>query len=121
MDQVTVVIIDDHPSMRSGVAVDLGEAFLIVATAGDVASGSTAVEVHRPDVVVSDVQLPDGSGADVMRAVHEITPVLVLSVTTDTHAVIDYISAGAKGYLSKAADVAELRAAVLEGCVRCSV
>ena len=62
-----VVIVDDHAMFRSGVRSELGTAVDVVAEAEDVDTAVAAVITHRPDVVLLDVHLPGGGGAEVMR------------------------------------------------------
>ena len=69
-----VMIVDDHPMWREGVARDLGSrGYDVCATAADVAGGIRIAKATRPDVVVMDLQLGDGSGVDATR---EITAAL---------------------------------------------
>jgi DNA-binding NarL/FixJ family response regulator len=62
-----VVIVDDHAMFRSGVRSELGTSVDVVAEAEDVDTAVAAVITHRPDVVLLDVHLPGGGGAEVMR------------------------------------------------------
>ncbi|EOM77718.1 response regulator [Rhodococcus rhodnii LMG 5362] len=79
----TVMVVDDHPIWRDGVARDLAEAGLtVVATADGVAAARRRAAATRPAVVLMDMHLPDGNGADATAAVLEASPgstVLVLS------------------------------------------
>jgi DNA-binding NarL/FixJ family response regulator len=111
-----VVVVDDHPMWRDGVARDLTEAGLsVVGTASD---GRQAVDVAKataPDVVVMDLQLPVLSGVDATRAIVDALPtvrVLVLSASGEHADVLDAVKAGATGYLVKSASAAELLDAV---------
>ena len=62
----TVLIVDDHPSFRASArAVLQADGFEVVGEAADAASAIAAVRALSPDVVLLDVQLPDGSGFDV--------------------------------------------------------
>jgi DNA-binding NarL/FixJ family response regulator len=59
----TVVVIDDHPAFRNSARLLLEtEGYVVIGEAGDGASGVAAVGELRPDVVLLDVQLPDGDG-----------------------------------------------------------
>jgi DNA-binding NarL/FixJ family response regulator len=111
-----VVVVDDHPMWRDGVARDLTEAGIaVVGTAGD---GRQAVDVAKattPDVVVMDLQLPVLSGVDATRAIVTALPsvkVLVLSASGEHADVLEAVKAGATGYLVKSASAAELLSAV---------
>ncbi len=112
-----VMVVDDHPLWRDGVARDLAEeGFDVVATADGVASAATRAAAVRPDVVLMDMQMPDGTGteatAQVLRA-HPAARVLVLSASDERDDVLDAIKAGATGYLVKSAQRSELVAAVV--------
>jgi DNA-binding NarL/FixJ family response regulator len=110
------MVVDDHPIWREAVARDLEGAGLVVCgTASDVAQAIRVAIATRPDVVVLDLQLPDGSGVDVTRKLAVLDPpprVLVLSASGEQPDVLDAVSAGATGYLVKSASTAELVAAV---------
>jgi DNA-binding NarL/FixJ family response regulator len=111
-----VLVVDDHPIWRDGVARDLEAAGITVCgTAGDVAQAVRVATATRPDVVLLDLHLPDGSGVDVARALAVLDPpprVLVLSASGERQDVLDALTAGATGYLVKSASSAELVEAV---------
>ncbi len=110
-----VVVVDDHALFRSGVRAELEGRVDIV---GDAASVAEAVEVigrHEPDVVLLDVHLPDGSGADVIAQIapaHPAVRFLALSVSDAAEDVIAVIWAGARGYVTKSIAVGDLADAV---------
>jgi DNA-binding NarL/FixJ family response regulator len=110
-----VVVVDDHALFRSGVRAELEGHVDIV---GDAASVAEAVEViadAQPDVVLLDVHLPDGGGADVIAAIapaHPAVRFLALSVSDAAEDVIAVIRAGARGYVTKSIAVADLADAV---------
>jgi len=111
-----VLVVDDHPIWRDGVARDLEAAGLtICGTAGDVAQAVRVATATRPDVVLLDLHLPDGSGVEVAGALAGLEPaprVLVLSASGERQDVLDALTAGATGYLVKSASIAELLDAV---------
>lgn len=112
----TIMVVDDHPIWRDGVARDLAEeGFEVVATADGVRAAVARAAAVRPDVVLMDMQLPDGTGADATAGVVEASPdtrVLVLSASAERADVLDAVKAGASGYLVKSASRAELVDAV---------
>lgn len=112
----TVMVVDDHPMWRDGVSRDLTDAgFEVVATAGDVAAAGRRAAATRPQVVLMDMQLPDGNGAEATAAVLAASPethVLVLSASSERDDVLEAIKSGASGYLVKSASAAELIEAV---------
>jgi DNA-binding NarL/FixJ family response regulator len=100
-----ILIVDDHDGFRRSAARTLsGEGWNVVGEAGD---GETALRVAEscdPDVVLLDVGLPDISGIEVARRLHERSPELAL-VVTSTHDRADYgelaLASGARGFVSK--------------------
>ena len=112
----TVMVVDDHPMWRDGVSRDLEAAgFTVVATADGVAAAASRARATSPRVVLMDMQLPDGTGADATAAVLDAVPdahVLVLSASAERDDVLEAVKAGASGYLVKSASAAELVDAV---------
>jgi DNA-binding NarL/FixJ family response regulator len=101
---IRVFIVDDHELFLSGVRSELGRTFEIVGEARDAADAVRGIEATRPDVVLLDVHLPDGSGDGVIRAVADRAPdtrFLALSVSDAAEDVIAVIRAGARGYVTK--------------------
>jgi DNA-binding NarL/FixJ family response regulator len=117
----TVVIVDDHAMFRTGVRSELGTSVDVVAEAADVDQAVRAVIEHQPEVVLLDVHLPGGGGAEVMRRVAlspktatsgSQTRFLALSVSDAAEDVIGTIRAGARGYVTKTITGPELVAAI---------
>jgi DNA-binding NarL/FixJ family response regulator len=102
-----VLIVDDHAMFRAGVRAELGTSVDVVAEAADVDQAVAAVVQHRPDVVLLDVHLPGGGGAEVMRRLStsmssaDAPRFLALSVSDAAEDVIGTIRAGARGYVTK--------------------
>lgn len=113
---VSVMVVDDHPMWRDGVARDLQErGFEVGATAGDALSALRIARTVRPDVVLMDLNLGDTSGVEASRQItQEVsgTRVLVLSASGEHSDVLEAVKAGASGYLVKSASVEELVDAV---------
>ena len=111
-----VLVVDDHPIWRDGVATGLAEAGCTIAgTAGDGAQALRVATATRPQVVLLDLNLPDMSGAEVTRRLLAADPsvrVLILSASGERQDVLDAITAGATGYLVKSARFSELLSAV---------
>jgi two-component system response regulator DevR len=101
-----VLIVDDSEVVRMGLRALLGAETSLTIT-GEAASVATAVEsaaAQRPDVVLLDIRLPDGTGFDACRQILQRSPetrVLVLTSVADENVVDDAIRAGAHGYLLK--------------------
>ncbi|WP_146845337.1 response regulator [Cellulomonas terrae] len=107
------MIVDDHEVVRRGVAeiVDRAEGMTVVAEAGSVADGLQRADLVRPSVVLVDLQLPDGTGIDVMRALRERLPesrAIVLTSFDDAGALEAALDEGAAAYLLKSARGAEI-------------
>ncbi len=112
----TVMVVDDHPIWRDAVARDLAEEGLtVVATADGVGSARRRAAVVTPDVVVMDMRLSDGTGAQATAEVLAVSPssrILVLSASDERDDVLEAVKAGATGYLVKSASKNELAQAV---------
>jgi DNA-binding NarL/FixJ family response regulator len=105
MTPVTVVLVDDHAMFRSGVRGELAavpDRVTVVGEGQDVDSAVAAIEATCPAVVLLDVHLPGGGGAEVMRrAKSPDTRYLALSVSDAAEDVIGTIRGGARGYVTK--------------------
>ena len=114
---VRVVVVDDHAMFRAGVRAELAAAgegrVEVLAEAADVDEAVAAIAAHRPEVVLLDVHLPGGGGAEVMRRrPHPDTRYLALSVSDAAEDVIGTIRGGARGYVTKTITGPELVAAI---------
>lgn len=111
-----VLVVDDHPMWRDGVARDLTEAgYEVIAAVGEARQAVRVGGSLKPDVALVDLQLPDGSGVDVIRgllAAHPTMRILVLSASAEQQDVLDAVKAGALGYLVKSAGREEFLEAV---------
>ena len=114
--QPTVILVDDHELVRAGVRAELGDKVHVVAEAADVHEAVDAIIDRHPDVVLLDVHLPSGTGADVITGVLARggeSKFLALSVSDAPDDVISVIRAGARGYVTKAIKGDELVDAVI--------
>ena len=115
-DKITVMVVDDHPMWREGVARDLTEAgFDVVATASTGTEALTRAAAVRPRVVVLDLQIPAPTGVEVTAKLVKDDPtvrVLILSASGEQEDVLEAVKAGSTGYLVKSASRAELLSAV---------
>ena len=115
-DKITVMVVDDHPMWREGVARDLTEAgFDVVATASTGTEALTRANAVRPRVVVLDLQIPAPTGVEVTARLVKDDPtvrVLILSASGEQEDVLEAVKAGSTGYLVKSASRAELLSAV---------
>jgi DNA-binding NarL/FixJ family response regulator len=113
---ISVMVVDDHPLWREGVARDLTErGFVVAATAGEANSAVRIARTVRPDVVLMDLNLGAGSGVPAILEITGALPrtrVLVLSASGAHQDVLEAVKAGASGYLVKSASAEELVDAV---------
>jgi two-component system, NarL family, response regulator NreC len=117
VESITVVIVDDHAVVRSGLhlLVEREEGMVVVDEAADANEAIFRTLEHKPDVVLIDVTMPGQSGIDAIPKLLEVSPdskVLVLSMQDDARYVRDAFSAGASGYVLKEAADSELVAAI---------
>lgn len=113
--QPTVVLVDDHALVRAGVRSELADTVRVLGEAADVDEAVALIIGHPPDVVLLDVHLPSGTGAEVIAAVARAgveTRFLALSVSDAPADVISVIRAGARGYVTKSIKGSELIDAV---------
>ncbi|MEJ5927917.1 response regulator transcription factor [Corynebacterium sp. H128] len=102
-----VFLVDDHSVFRAGVRAEISAQVDIVGEAGGVADAIAGIVATKPDVVLLDVHMPDGGGQAVIAGAP--TPrYLALSVSDAAEDVISVIRAGARGYVTKSINGAEL-------------
>lgn len=114
---VRVLVADDHPVFREGFAALLGSIpeVEVVGTASDGDEAVAAARELAPDVIVMDVQMPGLDGIAATRAVLAERPetgVVVLTMSEEDATVFSAIRAGARGYLLKGAEPAEVVRAI---------
>ncbi|WP_421741926.1 response regulator [Cellulomonas sp.] len=107
------MIVDDHEVVRRGIAevVDRADGMSVVAEAGSVADGVRRAALVRPQVLLVDLQLPDGTGIELLAAVREQLPsarAIVLTSFDDDDALAAALDAGAAAYLLKSVRGAEI-------------
>jgi DNA-binding NarL/FixJ family response regulator len=112
-----VLLVDDHEVVRSGVKALLQatDDIVVTAEAGSVREAIDEADRTRPDVVVMDVRLADGSGIEAtreIRAKHPKTAVVMLTSFADDEALFASIMAGASGYVLKQVKGGELVRAI---------
>jgi DNA-binding NarL/FixJ family response regulator len=102
----TVLLIDDHELIRQGLAGAFAQAegFEVAGQAGSVEDGLALAREVVPDVVVTDVRLPDGSGLDVVRALrkeNKSVGLVVLTMYAGDEQLFAAMDAGASGFVGK--------------------
>ena len=112
-----ILLVDDHPLFLDGVRAALsGDPDLeVVGEAHDIAAAVELAASTGPDVVLMDLNLPDGSGIDATRQILAVDPgvrVLVMTMAADDDAVVAAMRAGARGYVVKGAGRTDLIQAV---------
>lgn len=114
---IRVLIADDQPVVRDGLAMLLGliDDVEVVATAADGIEAVERARAERPDIVLMDLRMPRLEGADATRqilAAHPETRVLVLTTYADDQFLFPALQAGARGYLTKDATAEEIEHAI---------
>ena len=109
LERTTIVIADDHPVYRRGLARAIGDRpeLELVGEASDGRSALSVIEQLAPDVAVLDVSMPELDGIQVLKALRRDerhTAVLLLSGSTHAEGTYGAIAAGAAGYLLKTAE-----------------
>ena len=115
--KIRVLLADDHKLFRAGIRSLLRTMadVEVVAEADDGREALHLAEVHRPDVVLMDIMMPNLNGLDAAARIARVCPrthVIMLSMNADEDSVLKTLRAGAAGYLVKTADPAELELAI---------
>jgi DNA-binding NarL/FixJ family response regulator len=116
---LTILVAEDHPLFRQALVDLLGgrPGWTVVAEAEDGVGAVTAAHAEQPDVAVMDLKLPRLDGIEATRRIVAASPhigVLVLTMYDDDASVFEAMRAGARGYLLKGADRAEVVRAVAD-------
>ncbi|MDP9842602.1 response regulator transcription factor [Streptosporangium lutulentum] len=114
---IRVLLVDDHPVVRRGLAALLGTlpGIEVVAQAGTGQEAVREAALNRPDVVVMDLRMPSMDGVQATRHIvrdHPATAVLVLTMFHEDALVAEALHAGARGYLLKTAEQDEIERAI---------
>ena len=118
----TVLLVDDHELIRQGLAraFERDDEMTVVGQAGSLAEGVSAWQTLQPDVVVTDLQLPDGHGLDVVRAIratNDTTGVVVLTMHAGDDHIFAAMEAGASAFVGKDTRAAEVVSAAKHAAV----
>jgi two-component system response regulator DevR len=105
-EPIRVMLVDDHEVVREGLRtlISRHKELVVAAEASTMAEAIEAAARAKPDVIVMDVRLPDGSGVEACREIREARPetkVIMLTSYADDEALFASIIAGASGYLLK--------------------
>lgn len=115
---VRVMLVDDHEVVRRGIVtvIDASERLSVIGEASSVTEANRRLPAIRPEVLVVDLQLPDGTGIDVMRTARALNPeqlMLVLTSFDDDAALRESKAAGAAGLMLKSARSQEIVEAII--------
>lgn len=108
-----VVLIDDHELIRSGLsrAFEREDGMEVVGTAGGIGQGLQVMEAQRPDVVVTDLELPDGTGIELVKTVRQRggrVGLVVLTMHSGDDHIFAALEAGASAFVGKDAPAREV-------------
>lgn len=110
---IRVLLVDDHELIRSGLAgvFELQDDMSVCGQAGTVSEAMAAITELRPDVVVADLQLQDGTGLDIVRGVRKLSNqmgVIILTMHSGDDQIFAAMEAGASGFVGKDAPSSEV-------------
>jgi EAL domain-containing protein (putative c-di-GMP-specific phosphodiesterase class I)/CheY-like chemotaxis protein len=118
-EDIRVLVVDDHPQIRSAFQRVLDRAGYAVTTEDDTPGAMEAIKNGKFDIVLTDLSLPSGTGLDVLAAAHDVDPglpVVFVTGTGDVQIAQEALEHGALRYLIKPVGAQHLLAAVDEAC-----
>ncbi len=118
---IKLIIVDDHAVVRSGLGkfLKVHKDFQLVAEASDGKEAVQMVSLHKPDVVLMDLMMPEVDGVAATREIHQKYPkvkVIALTSFSEQNMVQGALQAGAIGYLQKNVTASELANAIRSAC-----
>ncbi len=122
VEPVRVLVVDDHPAFRKALSSALSM-IEDIEVAGEAGGGLAACEEAaqlEPDVIVMDLSMPDLSGIDAMKRIHEDRPdlpVVILTAHADEGVEREALAAGARGFLAKGTGLKDLVVVLQEAAV----
>ena len=113
----TILVVDDNPDLRRYVSMILQQAGFNAVLANNGADGFKKAQIYRPDVIVTDLMMPQVSGLELIRMIREDqelkgTPTILLTAKADEDTRIEGVERGADAYVSKPFNDRELIAEV---------
>ncbi|CAB5239063.1 unannotated protein [freshwater metagenome] len=112
----TILVIDDHASVRAGIAAAVAHAgYIYIGEASSKAEAFAQIAHKNPQVIVVDLNLPDGSGLEVIawaRSISKDIGIVVLTLHESDSHLLAALQSGASAYVSKSAPLTELVAAI---------
>ena len=112
MAQQKVLVIDDEPDIRELLEITLLRMGLDTATAGSVKEALLSIQSFQPDLCLTDMKLPDGTGLDIVRYIqrdYAHIPVAVITAFGSMESAVEALKAGAYDFVSKPVDLSKLR------------
>lgn len=113
---IEVLVVEDHPPVRQGLELLLPrQGFRIIGSAGSAREGGRMIRARRPAVALVDIDLGDGSGTELARAIHDegIATAIVLYTGSVDNALIDAaVASGARGLVLKSSPIEHLAGAI---------
>ena len=114
--RISIAIVDDHPILRHGLAAVLRNEprFRFVAEGETATEALQIAQLHRPDIMILDLDIP-GRGIDALKQIVVEFPsvrCIILTVCDSADAAIDALNAGAQGYVLKGVSAADLKSAI---------
>jgi two-component system response regulator NreC len=114
---ITIVVADDHAVVRGGLRrlLDAEPDLHVIAEAGDVDETKARVAEHRPAILLLDLHMPGGGSLPALRAIRDSSPdtgILILTMQDDPGYAREAMVRGARGYVLKEAEEADLLHAV---------
>jgi two-component system response regulator PilR (NtrC family) len=106
-----LLIVDDESSIRDMLAIFFHKRGFEVITASSFAEGTAGAARSNPDLILSDIKMPDGNGLDLLRKVkadNPKIPVIMITAHTSTSDAIEAMKAGAVDYIAKPFNIEEL-------------
>ena len=114
--QLTVLVIDDHESVRAGIKIALSWAgHVCVGEASTVSEARAQIAHTNPQVIVVDISLPDGNGLEIVRWARSISHrigIVVLTLNPAQDFLLTVMKSGASAFVEKSAPLAELISAI---------
>tara|TARA_B100000809_G_C15129534_1_gene527759 strand:+ start:1053 stop:1712 length:660 start_codon:yes stop_codon:yes gene_type:complete len=118
MNKINIIVVDDHEIVINGLKLFFqdNESLCIVSQAANGIEALVEIEKHKPDVVITDVSMPNMNGIELTKLITDKYPgvnVLVFSMHNDDEYVMDALTAGAMGYIPKDSDEHEIKEAII--------
>ncbi|MBR9872351.1 MAG: sigma-54-dependent Fis family transcriptional regulator, partial [Gammaproteobacteria bacterium] len=112
MSNQTALIVDDEPDIRSLLEITLGRMGITTYSAADLTSARALLEEHKPQLCLTDMNLPDGNGIELVQWIQQhspSTPVAVITAYGSMDTAIESLKAGAFDFVSKPVELPRLR------------